>query len=105
MSGTCTRSVRFEFRNRPASWWVINNPVLLPGEPGVESDTGQLKIGNGVSTWSALPYVGTGTGGGGGSTGPTGPTGPVAPAIGFDGGNAMSDYSVVGPKLDCGTAQ
>lgn len=103
MSGTCTRSVRFEFRNRSAAWWLVNNPVLLPGEPGVESDTGQLKIGNGSTPWALLPYVGGGVEGG--RTGPTGPTGPVAPSIGFDGGNAASDYSIVGPKFDCGTAE
>jgi len=30
------------------------------GEPGVETDTGQMKIGNGVSPWNTLPYVGAG---------------------------------------------
>lgn len=32
--------------------------VLLAGEPAFETDTGQLKIGNGVSSYIDLPYVG-----------------------------------------------
>jgi hypothetical protein len=57
-------------RNTQSGW--DPNFVLLSGEPGVETDTGQMKVGNGVTPWYLLPYVGTGTGGGG--TGPTGPT-------------------------------
>ncbi len=37
--------------------WQNANPVLLRGEIGVEEDTGRIKIGNGKSEWSALPYV------------------------------------------------
>jgi hypothetical protein len=125
MSTTCTRSVRFELRRNTKLGWP-SNFILLAGEPGVETDTGQMKIGDGVRTWSQLPYVGTGvTGGGGegstgftgptgptgstgptgyGSPGPTGPTGPMAPAIGFDGGNSASTYPL-GPVFDCGRAQ
>lgn len=33
------------------------NPVLQPGEPGFEIDTGKLKIGNGVDEWINLKYV------------------------------------------------
>jgi len=32
--------------------------VLQAGEPAFETDTGQLKIGNGVSNYVDLPYVG-----------------------------------------------
>ena len=32
--------------------------VLLAGEPAFETDTGQLKIGNGVNNYIDLPYVG-----------------------------------------------
>lgn len=31
--------------------------VLLPGEPAFEIDTGNLKIGNGISDYSELPYI------------------------------------------------
>ena len=37
--------------------------VLLAGEPAFETDTGQMKIGNGVSSYLELPYVGKGQGG------------------------------------------
>lgn len=33
--------------------------VIAEGQPVFEKDTGQLKIGNGSSIYSALPYVGT----------------------------------------------
>jgi hypothetical protein len=36
--------------------WIQNNPVLLEGEPGYEIDTERIKIGDGQSPWSALPY-------------------------------------------------
>lgn len=36
--------------------------VLLAGEPAFETDTGQMKIGNGVSSYLELPYVGKGQG-------------------------------------------
>ena len=41
-----------------ATAWTAANPVLLPGEPGVESDTGKIKIGNTAGdAWNDLPYV------------------------------------------------
>lgn len=49
-----------------SSNWVINNPVLLAGELGFESDTNKFKIGNGTSSWNDLSYVSVD--GGGGST-------------------------------------
>ena len=72
---SCTRSARFELRRNQSSIWTQINSILLPGEPGVELDTGQMKIGDGIRNWNDLPYVGTGGGGGNGTTGPTGPTG------------------------------
>lgn len=36
--------------------WEIKNPVLLKGELGIEIDTGNLKIGDGVSKWTLLIY-------------------------------------------------
>jgi hypothetical protein len=98
---SCTRNVRFELRRNTKLGWNPNF-ILLAGEPGTETDTGQMKVGDGVTPWALLPYVGGGTGGG--STGPTGPTGPMAPAIGFDGGNAASSYPI-GPVFDCGRAE
>ena len=42
-----------------AESWALQNPVLQPGEPGFELDTGRLKIGNGVSSWIDLDYIDT----------------------------------------------
>lgn len=39
--------------------------VIAEGQPVFEKDTGQLKIGNGSSIYSALPYVGASGGGSG----------------------------------------
>ena len=49
-----------------ASVWSNNNILLKRGEPGYESDTGKLKIGDGFTQWNTLPYFNTGSSGGGG---------------------------------------
>lgn len=56
--------VKIQVRNDLAQQWAIANPILSDGEPGAESDTGRLKIGNGIDRWLDLPYVGGGSGGG-----------------------------------------
>ena len=68
-----TTIVKFQLRNDTASNWGATgaNPVLIVGEPGFESDTGKLKIGDGSSDWNSLPYLDTA-----GATGPQGATGP-----------------------------
>lgn len=50
------RTFQLRLRRRTASGWTTADPVLNPGEPGLEKDTGRFKIGNGVSKWSELPY-------------------------------------------------
>lgn len=50
------KSFVFRLRRGLASEWVEKNPVLRPGEPGVEIDTQRLKIGNGITAWTSLPY-------------------------------------------------
>jgi len=77
-----TQQVTFEFRRGTAAQWVAANPTLSSGEPGYETDTGNLKIGNGSTSWTGLGYI---NGGGvigtpsqlaiyGGNGGPTGST-------------------------------
>lgn len=39
---------------------ATENPVLLAGQPCVETDTGQMKVGNGTTAYNSLPYVGSG---------------------------------------------
>jgi hypothetical protein len=45
-----------KMRRSTAAQWASVNPTLADGESGLESDTGKTKIGNGTSTWAALPY-------------------------------------------------
>lgn len=49
----------FQLKRGTAAKWVELNPVLAPGEPGFEYDTKKLKIGDGVTAWLDLPYVGS----------------------------------------------
>jgi hypothetical protein len=51
-----TTSVQFRLKRRTTAEWETA-PILANGEPGFETTTGQLKIGNGTSTWDQLPYV------------------------------------------------
>ena len=47
-----------EFRRGTAAQWTAANPVLDAGEPGWESDTNKLKIGDGTTAWASLSYFG-----------------------------------------------
>jgi hypothetical protein len=53
-----------EFTNT-ASWFTTNNPVLLLGQKGIETDdlltAPKFKIGNGVTAWNSLPYFSSGS--------------------------------------------
>jgi hypothetical protein len=46
------------FKINTRSQWSALNPVLMAGEPGVEKETENLKIGDGKTPWSKLPYFG-----------------------------------------------
>ena len=50
---------RILLRNDVAAAWTAANPVLMKGEIGIETDTNKFKIGDGITAWSALSYVGT----------------------------------------------
>lgn len=49
-------TVVFKFLRADAARWALKNPVLRAGEPGLEIDTNDLKIGDGVTPWNDLPY-------------------------------------------------
>lgn len=68
---------RILLRRDSSENWISSNTVLLSGEPGYSTDTGELKIGDGVTPWTTLDaYAGiTGGTGATGSIGTTGPTG------------------------------
>lgn len=57
---------RLQLRRGTAAEWAAVNPVLGDGEPGVEKDTGKIKVGDGVTPWTGRPYA---------SAGPQGPAG------------------------------
>jgi hypothetical protein len=59
-------SVRIQLRRDSAANWSATNPILAQGEPGLNIDTGQIKIGDGTTAWNSLSYS------------MTGPAGPVA---------------------------
>ncbi len=50
---------RYLNRTGTAAEWSSANPVLGPGEIGHESDTDLIKIGDGLTTWNSLQYVGS----------------------------------------------
>jgi hypothetical protein len=53
-----------EFTNT-SSWFTTNNPVLLLGQKGIETDdlltAPKFKIGDGVTVWNSLPYFSSGS--------------------------------------------
>ncbi len=51
-----TAPQRLHFRAGTQAQWAAVNPVLRANEPGYETDTKRIKIGDGVSLWSQLPY-------------------------------------------------
>lgn len=52
-----TIKTKIVMRNDLAANWTSNNPILLSGELGIESNTGYFKIGDGATTWNDLPYA------------------------------------------------
>lgn len=49
---------RFQVRRGYREAWERNNRVLACGEPGFVIDLGKLKIGDGVTPWNELKYIG-----------------------------------------------
>lgn len=52
-----TLNVKIQIRNDTKNNWNTQNPVLLKGEMGVETDTRKFKFGDGVSDWATLEYA------------------------------------------------
>lgn len=50
---------RIQIRRDTAANWTSANPTISQGEMGYETDTGQLKFGDGTTEWTALEYFGT----------------------------------------------
>lgn len=47
---------RIQLRRGKAAFWTDENPTLHLGEPGYETDTKKLKIGDGETPWRELEY-------------------------------------------------
>jgi hypothetical protein len=71
--------VRTKQRRGTAAQWEGLNPILEAGEIGFESDTTNLKVGDGTTTWDDLTYVAEGVPGPKGDRGPQGSEGPDGP--------------------------
>jgi hypothetical protein len=50
---------KIQFRRDTSTNWTNTNPVLAQGEPGLETDTGKVKYGDGSSNWNSLAYAST----------------------------------------------
>ena len=49
-------TTRIRLRRDDSATWTSVDPILLDAEPGYETDTGKIKIGDGVTTWANLAY-------------------------------------------------
>ena len=50
-------TTRIKLRRDTAANWTSNNPILAAGEPGLETDTGKTKYGDGATHWAGLSYA------------------------------------------------
>lgn len=51
-------AVQIQLRRGTAAAWTAADPTLAEGEVGVETDTLRLKVGDGATAWTSLPYFG-----------------------------------------------
>lgn len=56
MADNILKNIRIKHRSDTETNWISKNPVLLNGELAISSDKALFKTGDGVSTWSKLPY-------------------------------------------------
>ena len=90
-------ATRIQVRRDTAANWTENDPTLVDGEIGFETDTGLFKIGRSNTAWTSLAYAQVA-----GPAGPEGAVGPVgavgeqgAPGInGGNGDNGLSAYEI-----------
>jgi hypothetical protein len=47
-----------QLKRGTAARWSELNLVLAAGEPGFVTDENRLKIGDGITAWNDLPYIG-----------------------------------------------
>ena len=51
-------TTRIKLRRDTAANWLDANPILAAGEPGLETDTGKIKYGDGETAWALLEHAG-----------------------------------------------
>jgi len=84
---------RIQLRRDSAANWTNTNPTLDQGEPGFETDTGNMKIGDGSTSWTSLSYAAGPSGPSGGGGGSGGITQIVA-GQGLSGGTITSSGTI-----------
>lgn len=52
------KNASFQIKRGSTQRWIEVDPILLDGEPAYDYDAHKIKIGDGVSKWSELPYLG-----------------------------------------------
>jgi len=52
-------ATKIQLRRDTSSSWGSVNPTLSQGEPGIETNTGKIKLGTGTAAWNCLPYLTT----------------------------------------------
>ena len=92
-------ATKIQLRRDTSSSWSSVNPTLSQGEPGIETNTGKIKLGNGTTAWNCLPYLVT-CGGASCTTwntlgDKTGACGPNSVALGYEAGNSQSCYGAI----------
>ena len=50
---------KVQLRRATSAQWTTTNVVLKNAEPAVETDTGKFKVGDGITSWAFLPYIGS----------------------------------------------
>lgn len=83
-----TVAKRIQLRHDLASNWTLvgNSLVLLAGEFAYETDTGRMKVGDGIRNWNSLPYF---------------PPSIQVDSV-FDGGGPTSSYGTPAAAIDAG---
>jgi len=91
---------KIKLKRGTTSQWAAANPILLLGEPGIDTTENKVKYGDGVTAWIGLAFSGGGGGGGGGganlSVTTTSTTIIVASDSGTDATLATASGSVAG---------
>ena len=50
-------TARLTFRKGSTIDWQASDPILMAGEPSIDTSVNKLKIGDGIKRWSELSYV------------------------------------------------